>query len=93
MSLRDDLGQELDAIPAVQEWWVGDSVYHGQKAKHVIVVLLKEATETTKYVQTVEGIFTVEDKQGFGGVEFSQRKPIPELMASKVRSVLAGTAE
>lgn len=85
MSLNTDLLEKFKDVDEVVGWDIDDVDYHGEKAKQVTVVL-KGGTK-------VGGIFTVEDKDGFGGVEFTSRKDVAGLMASKVRSVLAGTAE
>lgn len=85
MSLRYELSEALGDIRAVDVFTVNETVWHGETAVEVTVILDDG--------RTVEGTFTTEDKAGFGGVEFSLRKDVPALMRSKVKSVLAGTAE
>lgn len=58
---------------------------HGESATQVVATLTDG--------RTVTGTFTTEDKAAFGGVQFSSRKDIGALMESKVRSVLAETAD
>jgi hypothetical protein len=64
---------------------VEDSTYHGEKAVQVRAELTNR--------KIVEGIFTTDDKDSFGGVEFNSRKDVVALMVHKIRSVLNGTAE
>jgi hypothetical protein len=59
--------------------------YHGERAIRV-KALLEDG-------RAVEGTFTTQDKDSFGGVEFSSRKDIDALMVSKVRAVLEGKAD
>ncbi len=58
---------------------------HGQDAVMVKVILV-----TGDYIV---GTFTTENKSGFGGVEFSQKKDVVKLMVSKIKAVLEGKAD
>lgn len=86
MSLSDDLDQVFRNIPEVLRWTTDrNAEHHGEKATRVTVFL--------EGGWTIEGMFTANPRGGFGGVTFSEKKDIPALMRSKIRSVLAGTAE
>jgi len=80
--------QPLKNIPQVVGIDTKPTLYHGEKAIHIMVLLEDETGR-----RSVEGTFTTQDKDGFGGVDFDQRKDPVALMVSKVKSVLAGTAE
>lgn len=77
--IREAFGDQIkgSAVTVVNE--------HGIPAQAVVTTLSDG--------RTVTGIFTVEDKAGFGGVEFTQRKDVAALMISKISSVLRGTAD
>lgn len=77
---------ELMDIDEVRKVAVDRNVlYHGAPATEVTVVLADG--------RTVTGVFTTEDREAFGGVEFSSRKDIPRLMRSKVLAVIEDRAE
>lgn len=83
--MSNDIKQQLAPFAEVSAVDVDKVEVHGERATQVVVTLNDG--------RTVTGTFTTEDKAAFGGVEFSSRKDIGGLMASKVRSVLAGTAD
>lgn len=85
MSLRYELNEALGDIGAVDLFTLQETVWHGETAVEVTVILDDG--------RTVTGTFTTGDKSGFGGVVFSQRKDVPRLMRAKVEAVLRGTAE
>lgn len=55
---------------------------YGERATSIVVGL--------EDGRTVTGTFTTEAKDGFGGVDFSQKKDPVALMIAKVKSVLEG---
>jgi len=85
VSLRYELNEALGDIPAVDLFTLSETVWHGEAAVEVLVILDDG--------RTITGTFTTESKAAFGGVVFSQRKDVPRLMRAKVESVLAGTAD
>lgn len=80
-----DIRNKLTSISEVTHVNVEKIDVHGEPATEVVATL--------EDGRTVTGTFTTEDKAAFGGVEFSSRKDIGALMESKVRSVLAETAD
>lgn len=91
MSLSMDLWDAVKDIPGVKVSSIRRDVeLHGEKAVQARVVI-EQPDDSAQWA--VVGTFTTEDKDGFGGVDFDLRKDVPGLMASKVRSVLNGTAE
>jgi hypothetical protein len=85
VSLRFELKEALGDLTGVDLFTLNETVWHGETAVEVMVVLDDG--------RTITGTFTTESKAAFGGVEFSQRKDVPRLMRAKVESVLAGKAE
>lgn len=82
MSKIDDAMREIDEVI---RWMVDRTTVHGEGAIAV--------TAWLDDGRSVYGSFTTVEKDAFGGVQFAQRKDIPRLMTSKIRSVLAGTAD
>lgn len=91
MSLSMELWDAVKDIPGVKTTSIRRDVeLNGEKAIQARVVIEQEHDSAQ---WAVVGTFSTQDKDSFGGVDFSLRKDIPGLMASKVRSVLAGTAD
>jgi hypothetical protein len=85
-SLREDLRAVFNDVPEVEHIsLIKDCELHGEPALEVIVEIREGPIVT--------GVFTTEQKESFGGVQFGHHKDIPTLMYKKVQSVLKGTAE
>jgi hypothetical protein len=78
--IMEQLGGEVRSVDVDR-----DAKIHGEDATEVVATLADG--------RTVTGTFVRHSREGFGGVQFSAPKDVAGLMVSKIRDVLAGTAE